>query len=73
MREVKRREMIVTELRKSVEERTKEEMKGLKRTILEEYRVVLHDADLRSLIEQWSSSLRLEVEVLKANGIPTSK
>ena len=65
--------MIVTELRKSVEERTKEEMKGLKRTILEEYRVVLHDADLRSLIEQWSSSLRLEVEVLKANGIPTSK
>jgi len=57
----------------TLEQRTKEEMTGLKSAILTDYRVKICDDDLSSVIKQWSGSLVLREEVMAANGVKTSK
>ena len=80
MRKEKRRQRIVKDLSKTLGEMSKEDMLTMKSDVLEAYRVVISDADLRSLIEEWGKDMKLGglggealFDVLRANGVITSK
>ena len=57
----------------TLEQRTKEEMSGLKSDIMTDFRVKISDQDLSTVIKQWSSSLVLRDEVRAANGLKTGE
>ena len=73
MRREKRRQRILKDVMETLEQRTKEEMSGLKSDIMTDFRVKISDQDLSTVIKQWSSSLVLRDEVRAANGLKTGE